>query len=52
MSIIPFEGTKIEYDNKIYEGTNEIHKLVKKITGDVLLGIHEKPKQKTIGSIK
>ena len=46
MKLLPFDGTSIEYDEKIYKGTEQIHKLVDNVIGDVLVGIHKKPKQR------
>ena len=48
MKLVPFEETFIEYNNQIYAGTEQIHNLVDQVRGDVMLAIHEMPKQKVI----
>ena len=36
MKIIPFEGTTIEYEGNLYQGTEQIHKLVDIVIGKIL----------------
>ena len=51
MKIMFFSETTIEYDGKLYTGTEEIHQLVDEVRAEVMMGIHNKTKQKTLGTI-
>lgn len=47
MCIVPYRGTAIEFEGKIYVGTEEIHSLVKEVERRVIRGEKEKESEKT-----